>query len=174
MTDRVVDEVGSGDAPVAAEMEVPGAPVAAVAAPVAWDAAGGPSAAGAVRPSLADHLSAVGAGISAIWVRELRGRMRGPRAFIFLTFHLGVLGLLTWAASSTISAPSGNIVIDPLQAANIGKALFILLMAIQTVIVFGLAPSYTSGSISQEREKQTLDLLVVTPITTLSIIVGKL
>ena len=40
------------------------------------------------------------AGVSAIWVRELRGRMRGKRAFIFLTFYLGLLTTLPVAGPS--------------------------------------------------------------------------
>ena len=37
-----------------------------------------------------------------------------------------------------------------------------------------LAPAFTAGAISLEREKQTLDLLVTTPISSLAIVVGKL
>ena len=37
-----------------------------------------------------------------------------------------------------------------------------------------LAPAFTSGAISLEREKQTLDMLAATPISSLAIVVGKL
>ena len=37
-----------------------------------------------------------------------------------------------------------------------------------------LAPAFTAGAISSERENQTLDLLVTTPLSTLGIVVGKL
>jgi hypothetical protein len=37
-----------------------------------------------------------------------------------------------------------------------------------------LAPAYTAGAISLEREKQTLDLLATTPISSLAIVLGKL
>ena len=36
------------------------------------------------------------AGITAIIVKELRGRMRGRRAFVVLTIHVLVLTLLAW------------------------------------------------------------------------------
>ncbi|MDQ2965471.1 MAG: ABC transporter permease, partial [Chloroflexota bacterium] len=41
-------------------------------------------------------------------------------------------------------------------------------------LVVALAPAFTAGAISLEREKQTLDLLATTPISSLSIVVGKL
>ena len=37
-----------------------------------------------------------------------------------------------------------------------------------------LAPAFTTGAISLEREKQTLDLLVTTPLSTLGMVIGKL
>ena len=45
---------------------------------------------------------------------------------------------------------------------------------LETLQVVFLAPSATAGSISMEREKQTLELLVVTPITSVAIVLGKL
>jgi hypothetical protein len=46
-----------------------------------------------------------------------------------------------------------------------------MLMTLQVVF---LAPSSTAGAISLEREKQTLELLIATPISSLAIVVGKL
>ena len=37
-----------------------------------------------------------------------------------------------------------------------------------------LAPAFTTGAISLEREKQTLDMLVTTPLSTLGMVIGKL
>lgn len=111
------------------------------------------------------------AGVSAIVVRELRGRMRGRKAFIFLTFYLVVLGLLMYVVLGGLGAerPLGAI-----DAASLGKGLFIGIVLIETLIVAALVPVYTAGAIAQEREKQTYDLLVVTPITSASIALGKL
>ncbi|HKG56254.1 MAG TPA: ABC transporter permease subunit [Candidatus Limnocylindrales bacterium] len=109
-------------------------------------------------------------GMSAIVVRELRARMRGKRAFIFLTFYLLVLGGLLWLAlSATQDAPMGA-----LDAVAFGRGIFGGIVLIETVVVAVLAAAYTAGSISQEREKQTFDLLAVTPISSLAIVVGKL
>jgi ABC-2 type transport system permease protein len=111
------------------------------------------------------------AGVTAILVRELRGRMRGKRAFIFITVYLGVLATLLWLALrttaplETLSAP---------QSVAIGRGIFSGVLLIETLVVVALAPAYTAGSISGEREKQTYDLLAVTPISSLSMVTGKL
>jgi ABC-type transport system involved in multi-copper enzyme maturation permease subunit len=58
--------------------------------------------------------------------------------------------------------------------AAIGQGIFAALLMLMTLQVVFLAPSSTSGSISLEREKQTLELLIATPISSLAIVVGKL
>ena len=110
-------------------------------------------------------------GAVAILVRELRGRMRGKRAFIFLTVYLGFLVTLLWLVLRTTEALSG---ISALMSIGIGRGIFAGVLLIETLVVVALAPAYTAGSISQEREKQTYDLLAVTPISSLSIVGGKL
>ena len=52
--------------------------------------------------------------------------------------------------------------------------MFSALIMLLTLIVLVLAPASTAGAISLEREKQTLDLLTTTPISSLAIILGKL
>src|SRR2546423_1708619 len=110
------------------------------------------------------------AGVSAIWIREIRGRMRGKRAFVFLTFYLAVLGGLVWIALTGVtSRPFGA-----LESVSIGRGIFAAIVLIETLLVLILAPAYTAASISQEREKQTFDLLATSPVSSLAIVVGKL
>ena len=45
---------------------------------------------------------------------------------------------------------------------------------LETLLVAFLAPASTAGAISLEREKQTLELLAATPISSLAIVIGKL
>ena len=110
------------------------------------------------------------AGIVAIWVRELRGRMRGKRAFIFLTFYLSLLAFILWLAVRTTETTGVTIT----ELMSIGRGLFAGALMIETLVVVALAPAYTAGAITSEREKQTYDLLAVTPISSLSLVVGKL
>jgi len=111
------------------------------------------------------------AGITAIWIRELRGRMRGKRAFFFLTFYLTLLGGILWLALRSTEEMGG---LTATEAMNLGRGIFGGVLMIETLVVIALAPAYTAGAITSEREKQTYDLLAVTPISSLSLVLGKL
>ncbi len=127
------------------------------------------------RPRFAG-LRHTGGGIGAIGVKELRGRMRGRRAFVILTIYLVLLGGFAWMVElileRTYSSGFGGTA--AFASASIGQGIFAALLMLATLQVAFLAPSATAGSISMEREKQTLELLVVTPISSLAIVLGKL
>jgi ABC-2 type transport system permease protein len=117
----------------------------------------------------------VGSGIAAVGVKELRGRMRGRRAFVVLTIHLLVVAGFAWMIESIAERSMNSGFNSSVSAsADIGRALFTGLIMLLTLIVLVLAPASTAGAISLEREKQTLDLLTTTPISSLAIILGKL
>jgi ABC-type transport system involved in multi-copper enzyme maturation permease subunit len=139
--------------------------------PVAVNSTAGPAEVPAVGSELVGFDPGRLAGVSAIWVRELRGRMRGKRAFIFLTFYLGLLTTLLWLALRTTEALPG---LSAIESTMIGRGIFGGVLLIETLVVVALAPAYTAGAISSEREKQTYDLLAVTPISSLAIVLGKL
>ena len=115
-------------------------------------------------------------GIAAIGVKELRGRMRGRRAFIIVTIYLLLLGGFALMVEKIIEAnyTSGFGGSSAFASAAIGQGIFAALLFLMTLQVVFLASSATSGAISLEREKQTLELLITTPITSLAIVVGKL
>ena len=150
---------------------------------------------------LGDRLAGFWSGISAVGIKELRGRMRGRRAFAVLTIYLTLLSLLAFAVyyffkqqallvptnaafdcpaidfrGPDMGFPCGGLVTSTGTAlsATIGHGMFGALLAVETLLVMVLAPAFTSGAISLEREKQTLDLLVTTPLSTLGMVVGKL
>jgi ABC-type transport system involved in multi-copper enzyme maturation permease subunit len=116
------------------------------------------------------------AGMMAIGVKELRGRMRGRRAFVIVTAYLLVLAGFAWMMALILereyaAALGGS---AAFASAQIGRGVFGALMILQTVLVIVLAPAFTTGAISLEREKQTLDMLAATPISSLALVVGKL
>ncbi|MBA3876186.1 MAG: hypothetical protein C0498_04490 [Anaerolinea sp.] len=115
-------------------------------------------------------------GITAIGVKELRGRMRGKRAFVSVTVYVVIVAGFAWMIGRILEESARNqFAFDPTyQSASIGRGIFIALMLLQTLMISVLAPSSTAGTISSEREKQTLDLLAVTPISSVAIVVGKL
>lgn len=118
------------------------------------------------------------AGISAIIVKELRGRMRGRRAFIVITIHVLLLAVFAWMLqrlSEESLAGMGSYGGQATYAsATVGKQIFLGLLMLQTLMVAVLAPAATAAAISSEREHQTLDLLTVTPISSFAIVLGKL
>jgi ABC-type transport system involved in multi-copper enzyme maturation permease subunit len=59
-------------------------------------------------------------------------------------------------------------------SAIIGQTVFTAISIFQLILVCFIAPAFTAGQISMEREKQTLDLLISTPLRPGAIVVGKL
>jgi len=106
-------------------------------------------------------------------LKELRGRMRGARAFIVLTIYLGLLGafssLIYVAVSESATHVSGQV-----NVGEIGRTLFGGVVAIEMLLVSFIAPAFTSGAISGEREHQTFDLLRTTLLGPASFVLGKL
>ncbi|CAN5721185.1 hypothetical protein BH23CHL7_BH23CHL7_08760 [soil metagenome] len=143
--------------------------------------------------SLRRRLGGFGSAVSAVAAKELRGRMRGRRAFVVVTIYLVLLSAFAFGIYAYLKQQSAlNVATDPVfgiprpglptflgygdagLSASIGHALFSGLLMIETLLVLVLAPAFTSGAISMEREKQTLDLLVATPLSTLGMVIGKL
>jgi ABC-type transport system involved in multi-copper enzyme maturation permease subunit len=131
------------------------------------------------RPSPIRALQSGFGGIAAVGVKELRGRVRGRRAFVVLTFYLLFLGAFAWAWElvaerayvQNASLQGGS---AAFASALVGQEVFGALVVIETLLVVFLAPAFTSGAISLEREKQTLEMLAATPISSLAIVIGKL
>ncbi|HUF06838.1 MAG TPA: ABC transporter permease subunit [Candidatus Binatia bacterium] len=133
----------------------------------------------------AGRRSAVGDFGSAVWtimVKELRSRMRGRRAFIVLTLYLAMLALITYGVYVVVGPAARAVAGQPVgigfgssnASAIIGQWIFSALSIFQVVLVSMIAPAFTAGQISLEREKQTLDLLISTPMRPGAIIIGKL
>ena len=153
---------------------------------------------GRIGGRFAHALARFWSGISAVSIKELRGRMRGRRAFVVLTIYLMLLGLFAFAiyfylkqqAATAVINSGGGGIFPPDEgfptpggqtlgngtalSAGIGHGIFGGLIFLETLLVLVLAPAFTTGAISLEREKQTLDLLVTTPLSTLGMVIGKL
>ena len=127
------------------------------------------------RPSLL-LLRRTAGGIGAVGVKELRGRMRGRRAFIILTVYLLLLGGFAWMIELIMERAysSGFGQSAAFASAQIGQVIFAALLMLETLQVVFLAPAATAGAISLEREKQTLEMLIATPISSLALVLGKL
>lgn len=108
-----------------------------------------------------------------VMLKELRGRMRGARAFTVLTVYLLLLGvfssLIYVAVSESRMSLSGQV-----NVGQIGRTLFGGIVAIEMMLVSFIAPAFTAGAISSEREHQTYDLLKTTLLPPFSFLLGKL
>ncbi|NDJ78545.1 MAG: hypothetical protein GYB65_20025 [Chloroflexi bacterium] len=106
-------------------------------------------------------------------LKELRSRMRGARAFIVLTVYLLLLGAFTslvyMAVTESQMSVSGQVTVG-----EVGRILFAGVVAIEMLLVSFIAPAFTSGAISGEREHQTYDLLRTTLLRSYWLVTGKL
>lgn len=111
-------------------------------------------------------------GQNPIILKELRGRMRGNRAFILLTFYVTVLSLILGLLFLIYSSSQSGIgAVNERQA--FGKAVFGVVLGLELIMVSFVAPSLTAGSISGEREHQTFDILRTTLLPARSLVMGK-
>ena len=119
---------------------------------------------GAIRQILAGN---------PVTVKELRGRMRGARAFIILTIYLGILVALVSLVYFGFTASSRGLMAPEIRL-NMGKVIFGIVVAMELFLVIFVSPGLTAGAISSEREQQTFDLLRTTLLPARSLVLGKL
>lgn len=107
-----------------------------------------------------------------IIVKEIRSRMRGWRAFATLTGTLVVLAAFSYALYRLILASNSY---NPLPLSpQIGQNLFAGLTFLELLIVCAIAPALTAGAISGEKDRQTYEMLLTTPLPPGQILWGKL
>ncbi len=107
-----------------------------------------------------------------VMVKELRGRMRGMRAFIVLTVYLGLMSAFMAIIYLTFTTFNDNL--SSAAAGAAGRLLFMGVVGVEMLLIIFIAPAFTSGAITGERERQTYDLLKTTLLASPSFVVGKL
>ncbi|MGH2544857.1 MAG: ABC transporter permease [Ardenticatenaceae bacterium] len=113
-------------------------------------------------------------GVNPILIKELRSRMRGPRAFLILTGFLLLLSGIVFLLYKTLeeafrysSGPSA-------MSAMVGVSMFLGLAFFELFLVAFITPALTAGTISGEQEALTYEMLVATPLRASSIMMGKM
>jgi len=113
--------------------------------------------------------------VAAFWnpivAKEYRSRMRTWRSPLAMMIYILLIAGLGFAIFSSITSSIGSF---GGGSANYGQGLFMYLVIFQMILLTFITPALTSGAISSERERQTIDLLFVTRIRPFSIIWGKL
>jgi ABC-2 type transport system permease protein len=102
--------------------------------------------------------------------KELLARMRSPRTFVVATLELLPLAALALGLYATIAGVRSG----PMMSAPAGKIFFAIVTALELGLICLLAPALTADLIAGERERRTLDLLLVTPLSRRQIVIGKL
>jgi ABC-2 type transport system permease protein len=107
-----------------------------------------------------------------IMIKELRSRMRGSRAFVVLTVYLlfmvSLITLIYIPITLSIRAGSGP------DLADVGKFVFAMIVLVQIFLVAFMAPAFTAGAISGEKQNQSYDLLRTTLLTPRQLVTGKI
>jgi ABC-2 type transport system permease protein len=105
-------------------------------------------------------------------VKELRGRMRGARAFVVLTVYLLLLSCFTsiiyYTYTASVSGPG-----SASEMAYLGKVVFASVVIIEIFMVTFITPAFTAGAISGEKERQTYELLRTTLLPAHKVVFGK-
>ena len=110
--------------------------------------------------------------LNPVMLKELRGRMRGMRAFVVMSVYLGLMSgftTLLYLIYSSANQSSGSA-----AAGEIGRILFMGIVGIELLLIVFIAPAFTAGAITGERERQTYDLLKTTLLASPSFVIGKL
>ncbi|MDL1901698.1 hypothetical protein FBR02_13110 [Anaerolineae bacterium CFX9] len=110
--------------------------------------------------------------VNPVALKELRGRMRGARAFLVLSVYLGLMSLFAILIYLLVKGASAGGLSS--AAGEIGRMLFAGVVGIELLLIVFIAPAFTAGAISGERERQTYDLLQTTLLSPSSFVFGKL
>ncbi len=107
-----------------------------------------------------------------VTIKELRGRMRGARAFAIISVFVLLMGAFTVLLYLiTLSELSGLSVVETGQ---VGRTLFRGVVAVELALIVLVVPALTAGAVSGERERQTYDLLTTTLLPTPTFLLGKM
>lgn len=109
--------------------------------------------------------------INPVVEKELKVKMRGWKAPTLVSVYLLFLGLVVFLSylGSNLLSPYNIGQFNPRTALNSYTAVAM----VQLLLLIFITPSLTGSAISGERERQTLDLLLCTNLSTLSVVTGK-
>lgn len=109
--------------------------------------------------------------INPVYKKELKISVRTVKMALVLFFYnllLGIIGLFAVHLSFEKKAMYGGINYSSMLT------IYAIIAVLEICLVLFIIPGFTSGSISGERERQTLEILLTTKLRPLDIILGKL
>jgi len=110
--------------------------------------------------------------IGPIFTRELVTAPRRPRLFVYRSVYAGALLLLMCTAWLVLAGT--QVIRNVSDMARFGGILFQLLAPIQLALAVFFAAMISASSVAQEKDRQTLILLLMTRLTNSELVVGRL
>jgi ABC-type transport system involved in multi-copper enzyme maturation permease subunit len=109
-----------------------------------------------------------------IIAKELKGRMRGRQGFILIVAYLSLISFFIFMTYLLLTVDGGFANSDPSFLQTVGKVIFSTVVLLELLMLGFIGPALTSGAISSERERKTIDLLKTSLLSASSIVLGKL
>ena len=122
-----------------------------------------------MRVAWRDHI-----GGNALLQREMRVALRSPRAWLLLAIYVSLLGavvLTQFPDEQALALAMSDA--GAATAGERGRDIMNTFVYAQMFLVWLLVPALACGALAQERERQTLQTLLMTPLTPLQIVWGK-
>jgi ABC-type transport system involved in multi-copper enzyme maturation permease subunit len=107
-------------------------------------------------------------------IQAFRTRMRGWKAFVIMGGYvllMAVVMMIAYLIASAMVARTSGRGYSPMQ--YIGAMLFGTLTWVQTILLTLIAPALSSGALTYESERKTLELMVLSPLSAGRIVLGK-
>ncbi|WP_010095643.1 ABC transporter permease [Ornithinibacillus scapharcae] len=108
--------------------------------------------------------------INPVLNKEIKLRFRSFKGFLGVFFYLVALGIIAIGFIVVNTMYSQVAIFSPEQS----RIMFMVLSVVQMALILFMTPGLTSGVISGERERQTLNILLTTPQSSTSIVLSKL
>jgi ABC-2 type transport system permease protein len=109
-----------------------------------------------------------------IITKELKGRMRGRMGVINITAYLSLISFFISLIYLLLTVDGSLSNSDPGFLQTVGKVIFSTVVLLELLMLGFIGPALTSGAISSERERKTIDLLKTSLLSARSIVLGKL
>ena len=106
---------------------------------------------------------------------EYQSATRKRRPFVFRTTVAAVLGIVSLAVGYLVFSgnPAGTGASPQVRLILFGRALFVVALSLDLLFLIIFVPAFVGGAIAEEREKDTLPLLLLTRLTPFEIVVTK-
>lgn len=108
-------------------------------------------------------------------IKAFRTRMRGWKAFVVMGAYVGLMTVVLLIAYFALAEMYSHSGMNPFMRMqpSIGKSLFGTLTWAQAFLLTLIIPALSSGALTHELEKKTIEMLALTPLSAGRIVLGK-